>query len=114
MKIRSIITAAILLLFSVTGCKVGNVTHAGGVDNQSYLQFIQGGETKYKGGVQVFVDNNPAFTAQVDKIEKLDVRGNVYAVKEGQHSLKVVYNGSTLYEKQILVGNQETKKITLP
>ncbi len=114
MKTKSIITAAILLLFSVTGCKVGNVTHAGGVDNQSYLQFIQGGETKYKEGVEVYVDNSPAFTAQVDKIEKMKVRGNVYAIKDGQHQLKVVYNGSTLYEKKIIVGNQETKKITLP
>jgi hypothetical protein len=103
-----------LLLAPLAGCKVGNVTHAGGVDNLSYLQFLQGGSTKYGGGVEVFVDGNPAFTAKVDKIEKLNVRGNVYAVKQGTRRVKVVHEGKTLYEKNIFVGNQETKKITLP
>jgi hypothetical protein len=102
-----------LLLTSLAGCKVGNVTHAGGVDNQSYLQFLQGGSTKYS-GVEVFVDNDPAFIAKVDKIEKLKVRGNVYVIKQGTHHVKVAYNGKTLYEKDIFVGNQETKQITLP
>ena len=108
-----IIFIAAALLCSLAGCKVGNVTHSGGVDNQSYLQFIQGGNTMYAGGVRVYVDDNPAFTAKVNKIEKLKVRGNVYAIKEGKRHVKVVY-GSTVYEKDILVGNQETKKITLP
>lgn len=104
----------IALLASIAGCKVGNVTHAGGVDSLSYLQFLQGGSAKYSGGVEVFVDDNPAFAAKVDKIEKMKVRGNVYAVKPGTRHVKVVHEGKTLYEKDIFVGNQETKKITLP
>jgi uncharacterized lipoprotein len=103
-----------LLLTSLAGCKVGNVTHAGGVDNQSYLQFLQGSSVKYSEGVEVFVDDNPAFTAKVDKIEKLKVRGNVYAIKPGTRHVKVAHGGKTLYEKDIFVGNQETKQITLP
>ncbi|MDR1225415.1 MAG: hypothetical protein LBK47_00765 [Prevotellaceae bacterium] len=109
-----IILIVAFLFGSLTGCKVGNVTHTGGMDNQSYLQFIQGGDTKYEQGVEVYVDNNPAFPAKVDKIEKLKVRGNVYVIKEGRHHLKVVSDGNALYEKDIIVGNQETKKITLP
>ncbi|MDR0566809.1 MAG: hypothetical protein LBG47_07235 [Prevotellaceae bacterium] len=112
MKTKILLIA--LLLSSLAGCKVGNVTRAGGVDNLSYLQFLQGGSTKYGEGVAVFVDDNPAFTAKVDKIEKLNVRGNVYAVKQGTRHVKVVSGGKTLYEKDIFVGNQETKKITLP
>ncbi|MDR0688234.1 MAG: hypothetical protein LBF55_06065 [Prevotellaceae bacterium] len=112
MKIKILFIA--LLLTSLAGCKVGNVAHSGGVDNASYLQFLQGGSTKYGAGVEVFVDDNPAFTAKVDKIEKLNVRGNVYAIKQGTRHVKVVHEGKTLYEKDIFVGNQETKKITLP
>ncbi|MDR2814089.1 MAG: hypothetical protein LBB79_05485 [Prevotellaceae bacterium] len=112
MKAKSLFIA--LLLASLAGCKVGNVTHAGGVDNLSYLQLLQGGSTKYSEGVEVFVDDSPAFAAKVDKIEKLKVRGNVYAIKQGTRHVKVVHEGKTLYEKDIFVGNQETKKITLP
>lgn len=111
MKTRILLFALLLVAFA--GCKVGNVSHAGGVDNQSYLQFLKGGEDIEF--VQVHLDGNPPFTATVDKIGKLNVRGNVYAVKPGAHSVKVTTaEERTLYERKIVVGNQETKQITLP
>jgi hypothetical protein len=110
MKVKIVIA---LLLAIATGCKVGNVAHSGGVDNQSYLQFLKG--SKSYSSVTVHLDDLEPFTAKVDKIQKLNVRGNVYAVKEGTHTLKVTSpSGETLYERKIVIGNQETKQITLP
>lgn len=104
-----------LLMGLFTACHVGNVSKSGGKDNQSYLQFVQGGEASYKSGVTVYIDQNPEFTAKVDKPKKFDgTKGNVYVINSGKRHLKVVYDGNTLYEKDIIVGTQETKKITLP
>jgi hypothetical protein len=102
------------LAFFVTACSVGNVSKSGGMDNQGYLQFVQGGDTHYGEGVTVYLDNEPAFTAAVDKIKRLRVKGHTYAVKTGTRRLKVVYKGTTLYEKNIIIANQETKQINLP
>ncbi|MDR1343007.1 MAG: hypothetical protein LBK18_07130 [Prevotellaceae bacterium] len=98
----------------VAACSVGNVSRSGGLDNQGYLQFVQGGSTSYSEGVTVMVDDNPAFTAKVDQIKKLRVKGNTYAVKSGTRHLKVVYKGETLYEKKVIIATQETKQVNLP
>jgi hypothetical protein len=107
----------ILIIFAaltVAACSVGNVSQSGGMDNQGYLRFVQGGNTAYGGGVTVTVDDNPPFTAKVDKIKKLRVKGNTYAVKTGARRLKVEYKGKTLYEKSVIIATQETKQINLP
>ncbi|MDR0574249.1 MAG: hypothetical protein LBG96_09520 [Tannerella sp.] len=97
-----------------TACSVGNVSRSGGLDNHGYIQFIQGGNTTYKKGVTVYIDDKPAFNASVDKIKKLRVKGNTYVVNTGTHHIKVVYLGQTLYERNIIIATQETKQITLP
>ncbi len=114
MKLSRISVLALLIgLF--TACHVGNVTKSGGMDNQSYLQFIQGGEHSYSDGVTVYIDQNAEFTAKVDKPKKFSgTKGNVYVINTGRRHLKVVYKGQTLYDKDIVVGTQETKQITLP
>jgi hypothetical protein len=109
-KIIFIVIAACM----VAACSVGNVSKSGGLDNQGYLQFIQGGNTSYSGGVTVTIDDNPAFTAKVDKTKKLRVKGNTYVVNPGTRHLKVVYQGKTLYEKNVIIATQETKQINLP
>ena len=96
-------------------CRVGTVTTSGGMDSQSYLQFIQGGERSYSGGITVYIDQNTEFTAKVDKVKKFGgTKGNLYGIQPGKRHLKVVYQNTVLYEKDIMVATQETKKITLP
>ena len=103
-----------LILGSFSACKVGVVSKSGGMDNQSYLQFVQGGSQSYKDGVTVYVDDNPAFTAKVDVPKKNRIKGNSYVINPGTRHIKVVGNGKTVYEKKVVIGNQETKKIVLP
>jgi len=113
MKIlRLLLIMSVLGLF--TSCKVGVTSKSGGMDNQSYLQFIQGGNQSYKNGVTVYVDDNPAFTANVDVMKRNSIKGNTYVINPGTRNIKVVDNGKTVYEKRIVVSNQETKKIILP
>lgn len=107
----------LLIMFvfgSFTSCKVGVVSKSGGMDNQSYLQFVQGGGQTYKNGITVYVDDNPAFTAKVDVPKRNSIKGNTYAVSPGTRHVKVVEQGKTVYEKTIVVSTQETKKIILP
>jgi hypothetical protein len=111
---KSFFILVAVISFLLTACSVGNVTKSGGVENQGYLQFIQGGDTKYSDGVTVYIDSEPAFTAVVDKIKKYRVKGNTYIVKTGTRHLKVVYKDKTLYEKDVIITTQETKQLNLP
>jgi len=107
--------ALTFIVGAFTSCRVGTVTTSGGMDNQSHLQFIRGGERSYSGGVTVYIDQNTEFTAKVDKVKKFGgTRGNFYGIQPGKRHLKVVYRNTVLYEKDIMVATQETKKITLP
>ena len=99
---------------SFAACKVGVVSKSGGMDSQSYLQFVQGGNQSYKNGVTVYVDDNPAFPAKVDKTKRNSIKGNSYVINPGTRHIKVVDNGKTVYEKNVVVATQETKKIILP
>jgi len=104
----------VFIVGSFTSCRVGVVSKSGGMDNQSYLQFVQGGSQSYRSGVIVYVDDTPAFTAKVDKVKKNSIKGNSYVINPGTRHIKVVDNGKTVYEKNIVVATQETKKIILP
>lgn len=108
----------ILLLVTVisiifTGCKVGRTTESRGLENESYLQFVQG-QKVYEEGVDVFVDGIAPFKAKVDKMDSRMVKGNIYTVKSGTRHLKVEYKGSVLYEKNVVLASQETRQIQLP
>jgi len=108
----------VLLLFALfpflfTGCKVGSTTESRGLENESYLQFVQG-QGKYSEGVDVYVDNIAPFKAKVNKVDSRTVKGNVYTIQSGTRHLKVVYKGQTLYEKDVFLSSQETRRIQLP
>jgi len=104
----------VLVLSSFASCKTGVVSKSGGMDSQSYLQFVQGGSQSYKSGVIVFVDDNPSFTAKVDVVKSSTVKGNTYGINPGTRHIKVVDKGKIVYEKDVVVATQETKKIILP
>lgn len=95
------------------GCKVGKTTESKGLENESYLQFVQGQE-KYSEEVEVFIDDIAPFKAKVNKVNDRTVKGNVYTVKSGTRHLKVVYKNKVLFEKDVLLSSQQTRQIQLP
>ncbi len=107
---RNLIIAISLIL--LTGCG-GIKTSSSGLEKESFLEFI-GNPNSYSGGVDVSVDNKPMFKAEVfnDKADR--VKGKVYAISTGQHVISVTYKNNLIFNKQIFLSTQETKKILLP
>ncbi|MDD4514658.1 hypothetical protein [Massilibacteroides sp.] len=106
-----------LLFFSVitlAACSVGRTTETRGLENEAYLSFVRGTTDKYSDGVQVYIDDNAPFKAKVNKVRPSTVKGDTYVIKSGKRHLKVVYKNKTLYDKEIIVSTQETKRIELP
>ncbi len=95
-------------LFSCTGVK----TVVQGVDNEAYIMVV-GNPDVFLGGVEVAVDENTKFVAKVIKDGHTVPKGEVYAIKPGKHLVKVSYRGQVLYQQQIFISSQETRKIKL-
>jgi hypothetical protein len=119
MKKLFLLIAGILAL---TSCKVGegSLSTARGLENDAFLEFV-GTSSKYKGGVDVNIDDKNTFKAKVHNesegnalLPKSDrFKGEVYAISTGTHTVTVSYNGNVIYRKQIFVSAQETKKVIL-
>ena len=113
MKKLALLLLTTLLIF--TSCKVGSISTSSGLENESFLEFI-GATSKYQGGVDVDIDNAISFKAKVykEKASKADrIKRDVYAISTGAHTVRVSYKGVVIYQKQIFVSAQETKKIIL-
>lgn len=108
-KILFIAIAGLMLLVGCTGVK--SVTT--GLENESFLEFI-GNPKNYSAGVDVNVDDQSTFRAEVNKDQAYRAKGKVYAISTGKHLVTVSSNGTVLFKKQIFVSAQETKKIILP
>jgi len=99
-------------LIMLIGCG-GIKTSSSGLDKESYLEFI-GNPHNYSGGVNVSVDNNPIYNAEVFNDKASRTKGKVYAISTGQHIISVTYKNNIIFTKQIFLSTQETKKILLP
>lgn len=104
----------VISVFILSSCSVGRTTESRGLENEAYLQFVSGTTISYKDGVDVSIDNNTFFKAKVNKVKATTAKGDTYVIKSGKRHLKVDYNGQTVYEKEIIVSTQETKRIQLP
>ncbi len=102
------IIVSFVFLSSCGGIK----TITAGLENEAFLEFV-GPANKYSDGIDVNIDENLSFKASVHKDKVGYMKGEVYAISTGTHTLKVSYKGQVLYEKQIFVAAQETKKIVL-
>ena len=102
----------LLAVFSAVGC-TGVKTTTSGLENEAFLVFL-GDPTNYKSGVEVNIDDNTPFSAEVQKNHSNRPKGKVYAISTGSHVVSVVHNGEMIYQKQIFISAQETKKIILP
>jgi len=112
MKKLAFVLVTVLLV--ATSCKVGSNSTVRGLENQSFLEFVWTA-SNYKGGVDVTVDDQTPFKAEVykEKEGNNSIKGKVYAIPTGVHTVTVSYNGNIVYKKQIYVSAQETKKIIL-
>jgi len=109
-------------LLVLTSCKVGegSLSTSRGLENESFLEFV-GAASKYKGGVNVNIDDKNTFKAKVHNesegnglTPKVDrFKGEVYAISTGTHTITVTYENQVIYKKQIFISAQETKKIIL-
>lgn len=108
---RLLFIGAIIALLA--GCKANYpVEQQSGIEDTAYLIFVSG--DVYKGKiVDVSIDNKTHFQAKVVKAKKSNRRGTQYGVSIGTKNLVVKYQRKTIYEKQIFLSNQETKKIIL-
>jgi hypothetical protein len=108
---KKIVFITILLL--VSGC-TGVRTLSTGLENEAFLEFV-GTPDKYDDGeVEVTLDGKNTFTASIKKEHTDRPKGKVYAIATGKHTVTVVSNGQVIYQKQIFVSAQETKRIVLP
>ena len=103
-----LLLTSLIVLSSCGGIK----TSSAGLDNEAYLEFV-GPQKSYPEGVDVSIDNKINFKAVVNKDKVAYMKGEVYAISSGAHIIRVSYNGKVIYEKQIFVAAQETKKIVL-
>jgi hypothetical protein len=103
-----LLLTSLIILSSCGGIKTKSV----GLENEAFLEFV-GPVNSYPGGVDVSIDNKINFKAVVHKDKVAYMKGEVYAISTGTHILKVIYNGQVLFEKQIFIAAQETKKIVL-
>lgn len=101
-----------LAVFTAVGC-TGVKTTTSGLENEAFLVFL-GNPQNYKSGVEVNIDDNTSFSAEVQKDHSDRPKGKIYAISTGPHVVSVVHNGEKIYQKKIFVSAQETKKIILP
>lgn len=95
------------------GCTAGRTTETRGLENESYIQVVEG-QQKYPEGVDVYVDDAAPFKVKVNKVNDRIAKGNVYTVKSGTRHLKVVYKSQVLFDKQVVLSSQQTRQIQLP
>lgn len=108
-RILYVLAISLVFLASCTGVK----TISTGLENESYLEFV-GNPRDYTGGVDVKIDDNQTFLAEVNKDHADRPKGKIYAIATGTHIVTVTYMNSVIFKKQIFVSVQETKKIILP
>lgn len=96
----------------VVGCTSVKTTSSG-VDNEAYLEFL-GDPQLYTDGVEVDIDGELTFTAQVEELATVKrLHGKVYTVKPGVHVITVTYKGDVIYKQKVMLSNQETRKVKL-
>jgi hypothetical protein len=108
-KILFILLSGLLLLSGCTGVK----TVTQGLENEAFIEIL-GTPENYPNGVEVKVDDHLNFIAEVNQPHADRHKGKVYAIESGRHTVEVLHNNAVIYRKEIFVGAQETKQITLP
>lgn len=88
-------------------------TMSSGKDDVSFVIILTEGGS-YSQGVNLIVDDNQ--THAVNKVykQKMQRKAPVFKVSPGKHNLKITQNGNTIFDQNVVIGLQETRKIVLP
>ena len=112
MKKQLFMILGIMLLLS--GCKsYAPIARESGKADIAFLIFTSNGAYNNK-TVHIILNGKTDFDAKVVKARKSSYKGNVYPVPVGKNRVKVIYNGETLYNKELFISTQETRIIPLP
>lgn len=113
MKHRLLLFGSLVMVIVVlAGCKTVYNSDISSRPNLSYLYFVSA--SKYQGGVEVCVDNETRFKAEVVKDRKSAIKNNTYEVTTGKRNIVVIYNGNVIYEQDVFLATLKAKKIVLP
>ena len=101
----------ILVVVGISACSPHMYnTYSAGKDNTSFIIVLTNGQ-EYE-NVSVIVDEK---SFPIEKVYKVKAARKALPVitTPGKHQVKVVSNGKTLVDEQVVIGLQETKKIVL-
>lgn len=104
---------SILCLLLLISCKGAYQTSSGGYEDEGYVSVV-GDPEKYKAGVLVSVDGASPFIVEVVQDEKISKSDSRFKVSAGKHQLKMMYQGKNVFQQNVIIFVQETKKIMLP
>lgn len=107
---KKLLFIIVTLLMSACGAYQ---TTSGGKEDVGYISLI-GDPAKYKAGVLVSIDNGKEVIVEVVEEGKLSRTDSRLKVPTGKHDVRMTYQGKVIYEQNIIVFVQETKKIALP
>ncbi len=113
-KIILITFCVISFIISFTGCKTGTFVSEYGKEDIAFITITS--SSNYAGKiVTVIVDNDTSFDVKVREAKQSTEKhnGEVHGIKPGKRHIKVMFNGSPLYEKDIFLSSQQTKIINL-
>ena len=108
----SFLATACLLI----GCKSNYpVAQQSGQEDMAFLVFVGPNSTYGNGAKTVQVDvDGTKFDAKVVKPKTANRKGTQYGVATGRRNITVMFDGKTVYSKQLFLSSQETKIINLP
>ncbi len=111
---KNVLLIVCFCLFVLTGCKTGVFTSEYGKEDVAFISLVSSDEMANK-DVDVFIDDNTSFSAHVQKAKQSTEKhnGKLFSIKPGKRHMRIVYNGETIYEKDIYVSSQQTKLINL-
>jgi hypothetical protein len=109
---KKLLILVVGIVFATASC-TGIKTVTKGIENESFL-VVFGDAKIYEEGVDVILDNQPSFKAEVSKANNKLPRETKYTIPTGKHKLEIKFKNKTLYSKTIFTSSQETKTITLP
>lgn len=111
---KLLVISVLCLVF--VGCKTQfPVAQETGKADMAYLLFVGTNKADYRGKtIEVTVDDNAPFNADVVWQKRATRRGTQYGVATGTRSVKVTCGGKEVYNKKVFLSAQETKQIILP
>lgn len=122
----ALLAAALILSTAFFSC-MSATTVRQGLENVAYLEIMgdkgkyqtvtstKSGETEFLHLVQVVIDEDEAFDAEVNSIKNRAVENEFsYKIATGTHTIEISFEGRRVLRTQIFVSAGQTKVISLP